>query len=119
MLDRAERLQREFFQLSVERERGPTWQPPVDIIETEHELAVIVALPGVRPLDVGVAVEDGTLVISAVRSLPHAGSGSVIRRLEIPHGRFERRVVLNGGTLRLERRDFVNGCLLLTFRKIG
>ncbi|MCU0839518.1 MAG: Hsp20/alpha crystallin family protein [Rhodospirillales bacterium] len=119
MLDRAERLQREFFQLSVERERGPAWQPPIDVIETEHEVAVVVALPGVRPHDVAVAVEDGTLVISAVRSLPRAGSGSVIRRLEIPYGRFERRVVLDGETLRLDRRDFANGCLMLTFRKIG
>jgi HSP20 family protein len=118
MLDRAERMQREFFQLSVERQRGPVWQPPVDIVESEDELVIVVALPGVRPRDIDVRVDGGTLVIAAVRSLPAAGSGGVIQRLEIPHGRFERRIGLGSQPLQLERRDVVDGCLILAFRKI-
>lgn len=118
ILDRAERMQREFFRLGVERRAVPTWQPPVDILESESELMIIVALPGVNARDLDVRVEGGTLVVSAVRSLPATGA-NVIRRLEIPHGRFERSIVLEGGALQLDQREFIDGCLKLLFHKIG
>ena len=42
-LARAERLHRQFFQ-----PRGSgAWEPPVDILETEREVLIFVALPGV------------------------------------------------------------------------
>ncbi|MGH8727526.1 MAG: Hsp20/alpha crystallin family protein, partial [Burkholderiales bacterium] len=47
MLVEAERLQRQFFVIDS-RERRPTWEPPVDVYETEREFVVSVALPGVR-----------------------------------------------------------------------
>lgn len=118
MLDRAERMQREFFRLGMERRPVPTWQPPVDVLESESELMIVVALPGVKARDLDVRVDGGTLVISAVRSLPAAGA-SVIRRLEIPHGRFERSIVLEGGALQLDHREFIDGCLKLLFRKLA
>lgn len=118
ILDRAERMQREFFRLGIERRPVPTWQPPVDILESDSELLIIVALPGVNARDLDVRVDGSTLVVSAVRSLP-ATDASVIRRLEIPHGRFERSIVLEGGALQLHQREFVDGCLKLLFRKIG
>lgn len=118
ILDRAERMQREFFRLGVERRPVPTWQPPVDILENDSELMIIVALPGVQARDLDVRVDGDTLLIAAVRSLP-ATDTSVIRRLEIPHGRFERSIVLEGGALQLDRREFADGCLKLLFRKIG
>lgn len=119
MLERAERLQREFFHLSTEAQGGPIWQPPVDIVESEDELLIIVALPGVRPHDVEVRIEDGELVIGAMRSLPTAGRGGLIRRLEIPHGRFERRIRVGGEALRLVGREMADGCLHLLFHKLG
>ncbi len=81
ILDRAERMQREFFRLGVERRPVPTWQPPVDILESDSELMIIVALPGVKSRDLDVRVDGDTLIIAAVRSLP-ATDASVIRRLE-------------------------------------
>ena len=47
MLDQAERLQRQFFAPGPAGASAPTWQPPVDIIETDHEFWILVALPGV------------------------------------------------------------------------
>src|SRR5882757_3483664 len=45
LLDRAERLNRQFFQpLST---RKAVWEPPVDLFETDRALWVVVALPGV------------------------------------------------------------------------
>ena len=118
MLDRADRLHRQFFQVSASQQRGPNWEPPVDLYETEEEVGILVALPGVEPANVQVVIEDGTLIVTGMRAMPAADRASVIRRLEIPHGRFERRVELASGRYELRQRDLVNGCLLLTLRKL-
>jgi HSP20 family molecular chaperone IbpA len=118
MLDRADRLHRQFFQISTSQRRGPNWEPPVDLYETEEEIGILVALPGVEPANVQVVIEDGTLIVTGMRAMPAADRASVIRRLEIPHGRFERRIELPVGRYELRRRDLVNGCLLLTLRKL-
>jgi len=39
--------------------------------------------------------------------------------LEIPYGSFERRIALQLNRLRLDQRELVNGCLVLTFVKLG
>ena len=49
MLARAERLHREFFRPVRSASRLPVWEPPVDVLETEREVLVFVALPGRRP----------------------------------------------------------------------
>ncbi len=116
LIDRAERMQRQFFQLG--RTAAPAWAPPVDVYETETELAILVALPGVNADQLQVAVEAGTLVVSGVRALPAAVRHAEIHRLEIPHGRFERRIELPQGLYRLEHQELTNGCLLLGLRKV-
>ena len=119
MLERAERMQRQFFQVRAEIRTGPTWEPPVDIVETDRELSIVVALPGVRPADMDVLIEGGMLVVTGARALPSIPDGAVIHRLEIPHGRFERRIVLQAGRLELARREVSEGCLLLRFTQLG
>ena len=46
MLARAERLNRELFRPRGLLARLPVWEPPVDVLETEREVLVLVALPG-------------------------------------------------------------------------
>jgi len=60
-LDRAERLHRQLFQ----PRRASTWEPPVDVLETAHEVLIYVALPGVEAHDVDAAIEGAALVVSA------------------------------------------------------
>jgi HSP20 family molecular chaperone IbpA len=91
MLARAERLHREFFRPGPSG-RMPSWQPPVDVIETEREVLVLVALPGVDPERVEAAIDGPDLVVAGSRVLPAELRTAVIHRLELPQGRFERRV---------------------------
>jgi HSP20 family molecular chaperone IbpA len=106
-------LHRQFFQ---PRHSG-TWEPPVDILETEREVLIFVALPGVS-LDKAEAVIDGAdLVIAGTRVLPSQLRTAVIHRIELPQGRFERRVRLPAGRYRDVRRSAADGCLVITLQK--
>ena len=113
MLKQAEQLHRQFFEPS---RSGARWEPPVDIFETERELCIIAALPGVAPEAVRVEFEGQTLVIAGARPLPSRARKANILRLEIPYGRFERRITL-AARLQLAERELRNGCLILTFLK--
>jgi len=117
MLERAERLQRQFFQLGEQRARGPSWEPPVDVFETPEELWIVVALPGVESAKVEIAIEDGVVIVSGARELPGTARRAAIHRLEIPHGRFERRIPLPAGPYELGRHEMENGCVVLSLRK--
>jgi HSP20 family molecular chaperone IbpA len=117
MLEQAERLQRQFFRPSGPAVAG--WEPPADVFESEADLSIVVALPGVAPDNVKIVVEGGTLTVTGERPLPDESRDGVIHRLEIPHGRFERRFVLPGGRFELRQRDLRHGCLTLKLRKLG
>jgi HSP20 family molecular chaperone IbpA len=117
LLARAERLHREVFRPVGSTARAPAWEPPVDILETERELLVIIALPGVAADEIEAAIVDRELVVAGTRVLPPELQSAVIHRLELPQGRFERRVRLPGGTYRQPRRLVADGCLLIRLEK--
>ncbi len=117
MLDRADRLQREFFRLDVVER--PHWEPPVDVFETPDAIWVTIALPGVPADHVVIHLRDDVLIVTGQRSLPAWARSGNLHRLEIPHGRFERRLRLPLGRLHLARRELVDGCLYLQLRKTG
>lgn len=117
LLDQADRLQRQFFQLSRGPARGPTWEPPADIFETPNHLSVLVALPGVTPDRLEVVINGSALVVVGSRPMP-APASAHIRRLEIPYGRFERRIELPSGQFEIQQSSLANGCLVLTLRKV-
>lgn len=68
MLDRAERLQRRFFQPARPALR-PTWEPPLDIYETDDAYWLVIALPGVRPDDIEIAIDGGFLTVVGERPI--------------------------------------------------
>lgn len=117
ILDRADRLHRQFCRPVVMNVKRPTWEPPVDIYETRYEFKILIALPGVAPEQLSAILEGGTLIIEGQRHLPD-GAQAQIRRLEIPYGRFERRIDLPTGRFEIGTRELVNGCLLITLRKL-
>ena len=117
MLERAERLQRQFFRPGLSGTTTASWEPPVDLIETGGELWIIAALPGVEAADLEVAIEGDGLRIAGVRRLPAMLRGAAIHRLEVPYGRFERRIRLPSGRFAVARSELANGCLFLGLSK--
>ena len=119
MLARAERLQRQTFRPAAAALRGACWEPPVDVLETERELLVLAALPGVDPEHIKVAIKGDALVIAGERILPPELRTAVIHRLELPQGRFEREIVLPRGHYEIGPPSVVNGCLAVVLRKLA
>lgn len=115
MLARADRLHREMFQPA---RRAPCWEPPVDVLETDERVLVLVALPGVNPKQVQLAIQNGELLISGERLLPPELRTAVIHRLELPQGRFERRIKLPPGRYNQPASAAVDGCVLINLPKV-
>ena len=118
VLARTDQLPREDFQ--------PTavgWEPGVDVLETDAGLLVIVALPGVRPDDVevviGTGIGGGELLVRGTRRWPAMQRPARVQRVELPHGRFERRLPLPHGTYQLVGQDHLDGCLHLALRRLA
>jgi HSP20 family molecular chaperone IbpA len=95
----------------------PAWEPPVDVLETDEEVLIFIALPGVAPEDVEAKIEGATLIVSGRRVLPPQLRTAVIHRLELPQGRFERHVPLPPGVYDAIARGASDGCLLIRLRK--
>src|SRR5260370_18312442 len=89
MLARAERLHRELFRPTLGTS-VPTWEPPVDVLETEREVLVLVALPGVEPDEIETGIEGPHLVVTAHRVLPAELAPAVLHPPALPQGGLER-----------------------------
>ena len=113
MLEEADRLHRQFFEPGPGRVAGPTWEPPIDVVDHGGEAWVLVALPGVPPGRVEVTFDGSTLAVRGERALPAEYHEGTIRRLEVPYGRFERRVAIPPGRFNLAEKRFENGCLVV------
>ncbi|MDO8456180.1 MAG: Hsp20/alpha crystallin family protein [Burkholderiaceae bacterium] len=117
LLDSADRLQRQFFQIGQTGESA-YWEPPVDMYENDRELGLLIALPGVAPERFEVTLEQQAVVVRGERSFgSNLGPGAILR-LEIPYGRFERRISLPDGNYQLVDVQLENGCLRLTLERL-
>lgn len=119
LLDRADRMQREFVRYVGPGADAAVWEPPVDIQETSGGIEFVFALPGVNPEHIDIRLEPNALTVSAVRPARLGSSDSVVRRMEIPHGRFVRRIALAGARLRLGETRYLNGCLEVRLVRAG
>lgn len=119
MVSRAERLHRQVFRPSVGQSAHPRWEPPVDVVETAEGVVIVAALPGVRESEVEITLDGPLLVITGDRTWPAGLRPARIHRLELPQGRFERRIALPAGRYDRVGRRFVDGCLVIQMRKLG
>jgi HSP20 family molecular chaperone IbpA len=115
-LARAERLHQQFF--GLQSADSPCWEPPIDVLETNEELLIFVALPGVDTDQVAAVIEGRILTISGNRTLPPELRNAHIHRLELPQGRFERRIALPPGRFTISR-SAMHGCVVFRLAKSG
>lgn len=113
-LARLDRLHHDFF-----RPDPKGWEPPVDVLESQGELFITVALPGVHADEVEIVAHDDRLAIVGIRRLPAFLQRARVLRMELPHGRFERRVAIPPGRYEITRRDLADGLLVVALRRVG
>lgn len=116
MLTRTERMHRNFFQPRRTVQQA-AWEPPVDVLELDEEVVILVALPGIDPDQVDAVIDSGFLVVSGRRPLPPQLRTAVIHRLELPQGRFERSIPLPPGRYSSVHRSAAYGCVVFSLRK--
>lgn len=78
---------------------------------------MLVALPGVDPAAVEVVIRGGVLEVRGERARPRGLRIGHVRRLEIPHGPFERRVQLPPGTYEVGLSELQDGLLTVRLQK--
>ena len=86
------RFDRMFADLA-DGERG-THVPELDVVEHDDKLVVNVNVPGIKPEEIKVAVEDDLLTISGEHTEEHEETGKRYVRRERRHGAFSRTIAL-------------------------
>jgi HSP20 family protein len=70
------------------------WTPAVDIVEEKDRFVLRADVPGVRPDDIDVSMDNGILSLSGERHPIAAGDEAGVQRIERATGRFLRRFTL-------------------------
>jgi HSP20 family protein len=88
---------------------------PTDVFHTDGNLVIRMEVPGVRPEDVEVTVQENNLVINGTRKFPHDAESVRFVRRGTFYGDFTQRVALGKG-LNLDgiAASYDNGVLVLT-----
>jgi HSP20 family protein len=113
ILKRAEHLQKHFFQIYRSPKSYHCWEPPVDMFEMGDELRVVALLPGVSRDQVSVEIDGASLTILGENPLPVRQRAKILR-LEIPYGRFEKRLVLPAYGFQVIHFEFAEGYLQIS-----
>jgi HSP20 family protein len=126
MASLSERMERLFDEMSgrglmrgtEDRPLRGAWMPAVNIIEREDAVIISADLPGLKPEDVEVTVEQGVLTVRGERKLEEKREDETYHRVERAYGLFERTFNLPSSidTEKIEA-HFKNGEMNLTLPK--
>jgi len=72
----------------------PVWAPALDIAERKDAYLVTVELPGLKPEDLDITMEDGLLTIQGERHFANDSSEQKFHRVERRYGAFRRSITL-------------------------
>jgi HSP20 family protein len=76
------------------RATATAWAPALDISERKDAYLVAVELPGLKPEDLDITMEDGLLTIQGERHFAHDSSEQQFHRVERRYGAFRRSITL-------------------------
>lgn len=96
-----------------------SFTPPVDVLESQDELLVEVAVPGVVQSDISVELHGSELIVSGVRRAGHSANGHVLMHAEIPRGPFKSVVHLPFRTSAPTRVEVEQGIALIQLQRLG
>jgi len=99
---------------SLEGRRGETWTPPVDIVERDGNLLLMVFIPGINEKDIELKIEGQVMTIRGERKSQEA-DGYAYHQQETYYGTFSRAFTLPDSTdLGNIKADYKNGVLNIT-----
>ena len=75
-------------------DRATAWAPALDISERKDAYLVTVELPGLKPEDLDITMEDGLLTIQGERQFTQESSEQQVHRVERRYGAFRRAITL-------------------------
>jgi HSP20 family protein len=91
------------------------WSPAVEVSEREGNYVVRAELPGLKPEDVKLEIENDALVLQGERRCEREEDKSGVHRTEIQYGQFYRSIPLpEGAKVEQARAKFDNGVLEVT-----
>jgi HSP20 family protein len=115
LIDQTDKLQKQFAQPGQRSSSG--WTPPIDVLETKTEVVILAAIPGVCQDAISIGFDGEVVTIRGERQMPAPFRRDIIHRIEIPNGRFERRIVLPAPCTEVSRQQLTQGCLLIGLKK--
>jgi HSP20 family protein len=112
------RLFSDFFGHATQEQNLTTWAPAVDIYEGENELVVKADLPGVKPEELDIRVENNILTIRGERKFDKKLDEKNYLRVERAYGSFARSFSL-ANTVNTDaiKADYKDGVLTLSVPK--
>jgi len=95
------------------------WMPPVDVVEEKDFIRITAELPGVKPEDVHIQLENNVLTIRGEKKKVEEKAEDQRHRVERVYGMFERSFTLPA-TIEAERikATYESGVLLITLPKV-
>jgi HSP20 family protein len=73
------------------------WSPAIEVTQKGDKLAISAELPGLKPEDVKITVDDDMLILEGERNEQKEEEGEGFRRSEIRYGKFHRTIPLPDG----------------------
>ena len=100
------------------RAASTTWEPALDISERKDAYLVTVELPGLKPEDLDITMEDGLLTIKGERQFTSESSEQQFHRVERRYGAFRRSITLPAHAMAEEiQASFEDGVLQILVPK--
>ncbi len=112
-----EEMDRVFGDGGQERDRGGDafWAPAVEVSQREGNYVIRAELPGVKPEEVKLEIENDAVVLQGERKVEREEDRGGVHRTEIRYGRFYRNIPLpEGANVEQARARFDNGVLEVT-----
>jgi HSP20 family protein len=71
------------------------FEPPTNLFETEDKIILIMEIAGVKKEDLSIAIGPTMVLIQGIKQPSQvAQQGAIFHNLEIPHGKFRKRIYL-------------------------